>query len=101
MKMKEVFTALDDNEKEIELAVRRPTTKELQRASLEYSKAYSEALDNKLMVAARVDSYMKDQNIWNSQKEQEKTELENSIREGQKILAAGGISKNKGREIAI
>lgn len=94
------------NEKgeEVTLVVRTPNAKQLRDAQLASVKAFKEACDNKAYLRANLDEVMREQGLWNDNKEKELKELNKNINDGERKLAkggAGGFKKNEAKELAI
>lgn len=84
-----------------DLAVMRPGVKELQAAQLYYNKALKEALDNKALLRASLEGFMREQNIWNEEKEMVQKRLQREINEAVFKLKKGGMRKSEGKALAI
>lgn len=96
-----VFKAMID-EKEVELAVIRPTSSILRNAQIEYNKTFALLLKNGGILKETLDSYMRDQKLWDDQKEKQYTELLQNLSEGQnKLESEGGIKLSEAKQIAL
>lgn len=89
------------NGSEQELAVIKPNRKAMNEAQVVYHKSFKEALDNGMMVRAKIDDYLKRQNLWDDAKEMEYSELQQTINNGRKRLDAGGIKLAEAKKIAL
>jgi hypothetical protein len=69
----------------VKLAVRRPDNKVAQEATLVYNRAFREAAERGLMLRARLDRVMRDQNLWDDEKQAELVRVS-------KVLATTGRS---------
>lgn len=98
--LKKVFK-VEVNGKEVELAALRPSAAEEDKAGLAYGKAFREAVDNKFLLRAKIDSVMREQQLWDDKKQARHDELVKAIREGERDLKAGGISLSAARTLAI
>lgn len=88
----------------VDLAATRPTPQAENRAQLAYGRAFREAVENGLMVRTRLDRYLRDQGIWDDEKEEEYHTVLKRVWDSEKRLAMGGnagLTKAKARELAI
>lgn len=99
--MNKLKFTVEINGQKVDLAVVKPSHLIQQRAQLVYSKAFREALENKLMLRTRLEDYMREQNLWDDEKEKEKKALEKIILDGEKSLKKGGIKLSQAKKIAI
>lgn len=87
--------------KTLDLAVVRPNQKQKLEASKIYNMAWREALDNKAPLRAKIDTIMREQNLWDDQKEREVVSLQAKIGEKERKLKSGGIKASEGRALAL
>jgi len=99
----EIKYTVGEGEEAVEkvVIVRKPNAKQRRDASIVYSKAFSQALKDGALLEARLNSYVREQGLWNDEKEERLRKLVTEMGETQKKLAAGGIKKSEGRELAI
>lgn len=95
------FTVTDVDSKQVDLAVVRPSRKDIQNANIESGRAFSEAVRNGFILNVKIDDILRSQDLWNDEKEKEKKQLEADLNNGKKKLAAGGIKLSEARKIAI
>lgn len=98
--MKEVFKVEKDG-KEVEYAVVSPKSSDSQKADVIHGKAFADAVRNKALFRASLDAHMKEQGLWNDEKEKEYKDLTKSINDMEYKLKRGGIRASEAREIAI
>ena len=87
----EVVISEDSNGDERRVVVIRPDSKKLSEAQKVYNKYFRDALESGALLRQRLDGYMREQGIWNDQKEKEYNELTERINKTEKKLAAGGM----------
>lgn len=98
-KKKESFT-IKVGEKELQLAVERPKQSHLREAQKVYNTTFREAVDGGAIVRGRVPTLVKEQNLWNDDKQKEHDALDSSIKESRlKITKGGKVSEL--RELAF
>ncbi len=86
---------------EKELAVKRPTKKDMNEATIVYHKALKEALDKNVMLRVKIESYLREQDIWNDKKELEYSNLQQVILDGKRRLDGGNMKLSEAREVAL
>jgi hypothetical protein len=94
------FSAVVDN-KEIWLTAKSPSLNDQREAQKIYNQAFTDAIKSKSVVRAKLDDLLKDQGLWNDEKQAKFTELQKELLEGEKKLAKGGISLREARELAL
>jgi|SRR6185312_7984065 len=97
---KETFK-VKKNDAEVVFAVNRPTPRQLEKAQLQYNIALQEAIKDKALLRATVNSLLREQGLWNDEKDKKVKDLISQIRENERALKEGGIKLSKGREIAL
>lgn len=99
MKTRDFNVTIDD--KDVELTVRTPSLQDQREASKVYNQAFSDAIKAKAIVRAKIDEILKEQGLWDDSKQNQFDELQKEILERERILAKGGISLNKAKNVAI
>jgi predicted metal-binding transcription factor (methanogenesis marker protein 9) len=99
MKSREFTATVGD--KEIEFTVVSPSLKDRKEADKIYNNAFTEALQSKAVVRARLDDLLVDQGLWDENKQQKFDTLQKNILDNEKKLAQGGIPLKSAREIAL
>ena len=89
------------NDIETEYLVRNPSLNDQREAQKVYNQAFTDAIKSKSVVRARLDDLLKDQGLWDDEKQAKFTELQREILEGEKRLAKGGFSLNEARDLAV
>ena len=93
--------SLDTDGNEITVLIKKPTQKDYRESQLVYNKAFREALDSGALLRQRLSDYMRDQGIWNDDKQQKNDKYVEEIREKENLLKAGGIKLSDAKEIAL
>lgn len=99
MKTKNFKTKLNDQEKEI--LVKTPSLNDQREAQKVYNQAFTDAVKSKSVVRAKLDDLLKDQGLWNDEKQAQFTLLQKEILDGEKKLAKGGFSLNEAKDLAV
>ncbi len=93
---KTVFEAGDK-----EYAVTRPTQKQNETASMEYNRVFSLALKNGALLRESLEKYMRDQGLWDDEKEKSYSNILFEIGERERTLAKGGIKLSQAKQAAL
>lgn len=99
MKLQSFTVEIDG--KEIELAVRSPSVQDHQGATKAYNQTFSDAVKSKAVVRAKIDELLKEQGLWDDNKQLKVEELQRQILEGERKLAKGGISLTNAKKVAL
>lgn len=86
---------------ELELAILVPTVEMMSRARVEQSLAFASAMEGKAPLRAKLDKYVRDQGIWDDDKQKEVEKLALTIGRGETKLAKGGIPLIEAKQIAL
>jgi hypothetical protein len=89
------------NDKEVELSVISPSLKDRKEADKVYNSAFTEALQAKAVVRARLDDLLVDQGLWDEAKQQKFDTLQKQMLDNEKVLAKGGVSLKRAKEVAL
>jgi len=82
-------------------AILSPTSKINEDASMEYNRVFSKSLRNGALLRESLDSFMRDQGLWDDQRETEYNKLLLEIGDKEKILKLGGIKLSEAKDIAL
>ena len=93
--------AVDKNGNEKIVSVVDPTAKDRNEAQLHYLKAFRKALENGAILRQKLEDYLRDQQIWDEEKETRYSEIVKEIAQGERRLSAGGIKLAEAKDIAL
>lgn len=96
-----IVESVDDENNPVKVIVRRPTPEDYRDSQIEYNKAFREALDSGALLRQRLTDYMREQGIWNDEKQKKNDEYVDKIRGKEEALKGGGIKLSEARDIAI
>tara|TARA_R100000329_G_scaffold111133_1_gene91244 strand:+ start:944 stop:1825 length:882 start_codon:yes stop_codon:yes gene_type:complete len=94
------FTAKIDGE-DVVFKVKNPSFKDQREAQKVYNRAFSDAISSGCIIRARLDEIMTRQGLWDEEKDKQFKELQTTINDGEKALAAGGIGLQEAKDIAV
>jgi hypothetical protein len=97
---KKNFKVTIDN-KEIELCVVRPNVKQRQDGQKIYNKAFRDAVESGAILRAKVNTVMREQSLWDDNKEAEYRKLLEKVNQGERKIKSGGIKLNEAKDVAL
>lgn len=89
------------NGTEQEFLLKSPTLGDQREAQKVYNQAFSDAVKSGCIVRARLDDLLKEQGLWDENKQIKFNTLQQQILDNEKALSKGGISLKMAKEIAI
>jgi hypothetical protein len=98
--MAEVFKANIEGQ-EVEFKVNRPTGSQQRESEKVYRRVFREAVENKDFVRARLDDKLREQGLWDDNKQVEHDTIIKEIAEGRKKLLKKGIKLSEAKKIAL
>ena len=93
--------SVDNENNTVKVIVRRPTPEDYRDSQIEYNKAFREALDSGALLRQRLTDHMREQGIWNDEKQKKNDEYVEKIRLKEEALKAGGIKLSDAKNIAL
>lgn len=87
--------------KDQEFLIKTPSLNDQREAQKVYNQAFSDAVKSGCIVRARLDDLLKEQGLWDDQKQIKFNTLQQQILDGEKTLAKGGINLKSAKEVAI
>lgn len=94
------FTAEVDG-KQIEFNIKSASFKDQREAQKIYNQAFSDAVKSGCIVRGRLDDLLKEQGLWDENKERKLQTTQQEIFDNEQILAKGGISLNAAKGVAL
>ena len=88
-------------EKEVELAVVRPNAKQAKDAQLAYNSSFADAVKSGALLRAKLENVLVEQGVWSEEKQTQNDDLIQSINDGEKKLAKGGIKLAQAKQLAL
>lgn len=87
--------------KEVELCVVRPNVKQRQEGQKIYNKAFRDAVESGAILRGKVNNVMREQNLWDDNKEAEYRKLLEKINGAERKIKSGGIKLNQAKDLAL
>ena len=100
-KKQRIVESVDSNGEPVKVIVRSPTVDDYKDSQLEYNKAFRDALDSGALLRQRLTDYMREQGIWNDEKQKKSDNYVEQIRGMEDKLRVGGIRLSEAKEIAL
>jgi len=88
-----VFTVKIDD-KDVELTVKEPTQPQQQDSLKAYNSAFKDAITSGALLRAKLDDFVREQGLWNDEKQAELTKIQRETFDLEKKLAKGGYKKD-------
>lgn len=98
--MSNTFTSLVDGQT-VEFLIQEPTLHQQRESQKVYNQAFSDAVNSGSIVRARLDDLLKEQGLWDDQKEAKFAGLQTQINDQEQLLSKGGIPLSQARSIAL
>jgi len=96
-----LFTGQDADGNDVVVYVKKPTVKEYRDSQISYNKAFRQALDSGAVLKKKLNEYMRDQGLWDDEKETEEQKLMEQLIGLEKVLRSGGIPLKEARRTAL
>lgn len=93
--LKEIVKTKDKDDNDIELAVLHPTYDMNKRQQLEHNKLFKEALDNGCILRESLEKYMRAQNLWDDEKQEQYEKLQRLLLRVKKSWLVAVLSSQK------
>lgn len=87
-------------EVEREFLVRKPNRQQQQEGQKVYNRAFNDAISSGALLRRKLEDFMKEQDLWDDQKQVKREELIRQVRSNEKKLLEGGIDIMDAHEIA-
>ena len=87
--------------KDVKFQVKSPSLQDMDEAYKVRSRAFTDAVNSKALLRARLDDILKEQGLWNDAKQAKLTSLQKDLISGEQALAKGGMRLAEGKKIAL
>jgi hypothetical protein len=91
----------DKDGNEVTVLVKKPSVQEYRDSQIEYNKTFRSALESGALLKKKLNDYMREQGIWDDEKEAQYNKFVEDIGESEKVLEQGGIPLKKARNVAL
>jgi hypothetical protein len=87
--------------KKTEFLLKSPSFKDQREAQKIYNQAFSDAVKSGCIVRGRLNDLLKEQGLWDDQKEMKMNSIQQQLLDHEQTLAKGGISLQRARGVAL
>ena len=96
-----VVESKDNEGNDIKVVVKKPSIKDIRDSQIEYNKSFKVAIDGGAILKKKLDSYLEEQDIWTSDKQERYDEVMSKISDGEDALRKGGIPLGDAKNVAV
>ena len=97
----ETVKSKDLNGAEVTLVIKSPSPKNFRDAQVVYNKALRTALENGSILRRKLNDFLTEQKVWDSDKENSYQKILKEISDHEDMIKAGGIALKKAKDIAL
>lgn len=87
--------------KPVEFLIKSPSLNDQREAQRIYNQAFSDAVKSGCIVRGRLEDLLKEQGLWDDNKQLKMNTIQQQLMDHEKTLARGGISLNAAKKVAI
>lgn len=98
---KEIFEGEDLDGNVVKFSIKTPGAEEIKKSQVVYNKAFKQALDDGALLRQKLTEYMREQKLWDDNKQKQYDDLIEQISEMEESLQKGGIRLSLAKEIAL
>lgn len=84
-----------------QILVRKPNMVQQREGQKIYNRAFNDAISSGALLRAKLDDFMRDQNMWDDKKQEELGKISEEIISIEKSIAKGGIKLSEAKKLAI
>ena len=96
-----LFTGQDAKGNDVTVYIKKPTVSEYRDSQIGYNKAFRAALDSGAVLKKKLNQFMRDQGLWDDQKDKEEQAFLDKIRGLEGQIKKGGIPLKEARRVAL
>ncbi len=96
-----VVEGLDNDGNTVKTLLKRPTAQDYRDSQVQYNETFRKALDSGALLRQKLTDYMKDQGIWDDEKQKKNDKFIEDITAREEALKAGGIRLTEAKKIAF
>lgn len=100
-KKERIIEGLDKDGKTVKTLLRQPTAQDYRDSQVQYNETFRQALDSGALLRQKLTDYMKEQGIWDDDKQKENDAFVDKISSREDALKAGGIRLTDAKQIAL
>ena len=100
-KKERIIEGVDNDGNTIKTLIRQPTPQDYRDSQVQYNETFRKALDSGALLRQKLTDYMKDQGIWDDEKQKQNDQYIKDISMREDALKAGGIRLSEAKNIAF
>ena len=100
-KKERVVEGLDSDDNKVKTLLRQPTPQDYRDSQIQYNETFRKALDSGALLRQKLTDYMKEQGIWDDEKQKENDKYIKDISQREDALKGGGIRLSEAKDIAL
>lgn len=100
-KKERIIEGLDNDGNTVKTLIRQPTPQDYRDSQVQYNETFRKALDSGALLRQKLTDYMKDQGIWDDEKQKQNDQYIKDISMREDALKAGGIRLSDAKKIAF
>jgi len=100
-KKEKIIEGLDNDGNTIKTLIRQPTPQDYRDSQVQYNETFRKALDSGALLRQKLTDYMKDQGIWDDEKQKQNDQYIKDISMREDALKGGGIRLSEAKKIAF
>ena len=96
-----VIKTKDENDKDINILVKKPTAKNISDAQRYSTMTWTEAIQSGILTRKELDNVLEERGLWSKGKQEQYEKLTHGINERELKLAKGGIKLSRAKKLAL
>jgi len=100
-KKETLVEGVDKDDNTVKTLLKRPTAQDYRDSQVQYNESFRKALDSGALLRQKLTDYMKDQGIWDDEKQKKNDQYIKDISQREEALKGGGIRLSEAKDIAF
>ena len=96
-----IIEGLDNEDNTVKTLLRQPTAQDYRDSQVQYNEVFRKALDSGALLRQKLTDYMKEQGLWDDEKQKENDKYVEDISAREETLKGGGIRLSEAKKIAL
>ena len=100
-KKERIIEGLDNEGNTVKTLLRQPTAQDYRDSQVQYNETFRQALDSGALLRQKLTDHMREQGIWDEEKQKENDDFIQKISDREEALKGGGIRLTDAKEVAL
>ena len=100
-KKEKIIEGLDNDGNTVKTLLRQPTAQDYRDSQVQYNETFRKALDSGALLRQKLTDYMREQGIWDEEKQKQNDKFIEDIADREEALKAGGIRLSDAKKVAL